>query len=72
MIRLEMKNYNIISRERSSKNINVIINMKYEFPAGEEILSSDQSRIIEQTRFTYSSLGKTFEKQIKTFEDQGI
>ena len=50
----------------------MIINMEYEFPAGEEILSSDQSRIIEQTRFTYSSLGKTFEKQIKTFEDQGI
>ena len=44
----------------------MIINMKYEFPAGEEILSSDQSRIIEQTRFTYSSLGKTFEEQIKT------
>ena len=50
----------------------MIINMKYELPAGEEILSSDQSRIIEQTRFTYSSLGKTFKKQIKTFEDQGI
>ena len=26
---------------------------------------------MEQTRFTYSLLGKAFEKQIKTIEDQG-
>ena len=26
---------------------------------------------IEQTRFTYSTLGKAFEKQIKVTEDQG-
>ena len=26
---------------------------------------------MEQTRFTYSPLGKAFEKQIKTIEDQG-
>ena len=37
---------------------------------GEEILPSDQSRIIEQARFTYSPLGKAFEKQIKTIEEQ--
>ena len=36
------------------------------------MLSSDQSRIIEQAKFTYSSLGKAFEKQIKTNEDQGL
>ena len=34
-------------------------------------MSSDQSRIIEQARFTYSPLGKAFEKQIKTIEEQG-
>ena len=45
---------------------------KYEYLAGEEILPSDQSRIIEQAKFTYSPLGKAFEKQIKTIEDQGI
>ena len=28
-------------------------------------------KIIEQAQFTYSPLGKTFEKQIKTIEDQG-
>ena len=27
--------------------------------------------LIEQARFTYSPLGKAFEKQIKTLEDQG-
>ena len=35
---------------------------KYEFLAGEEILPSDQSRVIEQAKFTYSPLGKAFEK----------
>ena len=35
------------------------------FLTGEEALSSDQSRIIEQAKFTYSPLGKAFEKQIK-------
>ena len=32
----------------------------------------DQSRITEQTKFTYSPLSKAFEKQTKTIEDQGI
>ena len=31
----------------------------------------DQSRITEQAKFTYASLGKKFEKQIKTIEEQG-
>ena len=43
---------------------------KCEYLTGEDILPSF-SRIIEQTRFTYSPLGKAFEKQIKTIEDQG-
>ena len=30
-----------------------------------------QQQIIYQTKFTYSSLGKAFDKQIKTIEDQG-
>ena len=44
---------------------------KYEVLTGEEILPSDESRIIEQAKFTYSSLSKAFEKQIKIIEDQG-
>ena len=35
------------------------------------MLPPDQSRILEQAKFTYSTLGKTFEKQIKTIEEQG-
>ena len=35
-------------------------------------MPSYQSRIIEQAKFTYSPLGKAFEKQIKTTEDQGL
>ena len=38
---------------------------KYEYLTGEEILPFDQSRIIEQAKFTYSPLGKDFEKQAK-------
>ena len=44
---------------------------KYEYLTGEEILPSNQQQIIEQASVTYSPLGKAFEKQIKTIEDQG-
>ena len=36
---------------------------KYEYLTGEEILPSNQRQIIEQGKFAYSPLGKTFEKQ---------
>ena len=39
--------------------------------SSEDILPSNQQQIIEQATFTYSPLGKAFEKQIKTIEDQG-
>ena len=45
---------------------------KYEYLKDEEILLSNQSNIIEQAKFTYSPLGKAFEKQIKTIEEEGI
>ena len=44
---------------------------KYECLTGEEILPSNQQQITEQAKFTYSPLGKSFWKQIKTIEDQG-
>ena len=44
---------------------------KYEYLTGEEILPSNRQQIIEQAKFTYSPLGKDFEKQTKTIEDQG-
>ena len=43
---------------------------KYEYLTGEEILPSNQ-KVLEKAKFTYSVLGKAFEKQIKTTEDQG-
>ena len=45
---------------------------KYEYLRGKEILLSHQRQMIEQARFTYSPLGKDFEKKnkIKTTEEQ--
>ena len=43
----------------------------YEYLTGEEILPSDQRRVIEQAKFTYSPLGKALEKQTKPIADQG-
>ena len=44
---------------------------KYEYLTGEEILPSNRKQIIEQGNFTYSSLSKAFEKQIKATQNQG-
>ena len=44
---------------------------KYEYLTDEDILHSNQKQIIEQAKFTYSPLGKAFDKQIKAIEDQG-
>ena len=43
----------------------------YEYLTGEEILPSNQRKIIEQAKFTYSPLGKAYEKQAKAIEEQG-
>ena len=70
MIRLGMKNYNMILIKAAK--ISALPSgkiHKYEYLTGEDILPSNQQQIIEQTKFTYSPLGKTFEKQIKTIED---
>ena len=72
MIRLWMKNYSMMNREAakisalSSGKIH-----KYKYFTGEDILPSNQQQILEQTKFTYSPLGKAFEKQIKKIESQG-
>ena len=39
---------------------------KYEYLTGEEILPSNEKQIIKQAKFTYSPLGKAFEKQKKS------
>ena len=40
-------------------------NHKHKHLTGEDILPSNQQQIIEQAKFSYSPLGKAFEKQIK-------
>ena len=44
---------------------------KYEYLTGENILPSTQQQIIEQAKFTYSPLGRAFDKQMKIIENQG-
>ena len=73
MIRLEMKNYNMILIEKQPKyqpyhhlkfvNMNILLVKIY--------YHLINNKIIEQTKFTYSHFRKAFEKQIKTIEGQG-
>ena len=72
-IRDEKLKYNInreaakISALSSSK---IDHQVKFEYLTGEETLPSNQQQAIQQAKFTYSPLGKAFEKQTKTTEDQ--
>ena len=59
---------------REAAKISALLSVKidkYEYLPGEGILPSNQQQIIEQAKFTYSPLGKAFEKQTKTIKDQG-
>ena len=70
-IRYEKLQYDI---NREASKISALSSgniQKYEYITGEDILPSNQQQIIEQAKFTYSPLGKAFQKQIKTIEDQG-
>ena len=61
-IRDEKLQYNV---DREAAKISALSSSKidkYEYLTDEEILPSDERRIIEQAKFTYSSLGKAFEK----------
>ena len=72
MIRLEMKNYNMILIEKLPKQVLLSSKIdKYEYLTGEEmLLPSNKKQIIEQAKFTYSPQGKAFEKQTQTIEDE--
>ena len=41
---------------------------EYEYLTGEKILSFNQSQMIEQAKYKYHFLGKTFEKQRKSLK----
>ena len=73
MIRLEIKNYNrtLIEKLQKYQLYYQAKIYKFEYLTGEEILLSNQQQIIGQVKFTYSPLGKAFEKQKKTIEYQG-
>ena len=57
--------YNIKRKAAKKKALSSRKIDKNKYLRGEEMLPSDQSRIIEQTKFTYP-FGKAFEKRIKT------
>ena len=66
MIRLETKNCNMILTEKQKTSALSSVKIgKYEYLTDEEILPSDQSRIIKQAKFAYSPSGKAFGKQTK-------
>ena len=60
-----------INREAAKISLSSSKIDKYEYLTGEEILPSNQQQITEQAKFTYSPLGKAFEKQIKKIKDHG-
>ena len=71
MIRDETLRYDIDKEATKISALSLGKIHKYEYLTCEDILPSNQQQIIERTRFTYSPLRKTFEKQIKTIEHQG-
>ena len=70
-IRDEKLQYDIITEAAKKLALSSGKIHKYEYLTCEDILPSNQQQIIEQTKFTHSPLGKAFEKQINTIEDQG-
>ena len=70
-IRDEKLQYDINRKTAKTSALSSGSIQKYEYFTGEEILPSNQQQIIEQAKLTYSPLGKAFENQIKTIEDQG-
>ena len=56
----DKKKYNTISREKQKKFGKID---KYEYHTGKEILTFDQSRMIEQAKFTDSFLEKLLENK---------
>ena len=70
-IRDEKLQYDINRESAKISALSSGIIHKYEYLTGENKLPFNQQQIMEQAKFTYSSLGKAFVKQIETIEDQG-
>ena len=70
-IRDEKLQYDIKRKAAKISALSSVKIDKNEYLTAKEILPSNQQQINEQAKFTYSPLGKAFEKQIQTIEDQG-
>ena len=67
-----MKNCNTILTEKQENISSIIWEIdKYEYLTGEEILPSDQKRVLVQAKFSYSPLGTALKEGTKTIEEQG-
>ena len=73
MIGLEMKNYNELQKRlQKAAKMSALSSVeidKYKYLTDKEVLPYAQKQLIEQAKFTYSPLGKTFRKQTKTIKD---
>ena len=76
MTRLEMESmiwyYNMMLIKKTAKTSSLSSGKidKYEYLTGEERLPSSQRQILEETKFSYSPLGKAFRKQIKSNKEK--
>ena len=61
-IRNEKLQYDVNRKAAKIPALSSGIIHKYEYLTGENVLPSNQQQTIEQTKFTYSPLGKAFEK----------
>ena len=71
MLRLEIKKNLQYYINREAVKISTLSSGKidnYEYLTGKEILPSDQRRVMEQAKITYSVLGKALEKQTNNWE----
>ena len=73
MIRLGMKNYSttLIEKQLKYQLYHLVKLISMSISLVKIYYHPNQQQIIEHTKFTYSPLGKAFENQIKTIEDQG-
>ena len=67
----ETLQYNINRKTAKISALSLDKTDKNEYLTGDEIFPSDQIQIIKQAEFICSPLGKTFERQAKTIENQG-
>ena len=75
MIKSDMKNYILLKHfNRAAAKISALSSGKidkYEYLADEKILTPQKHRTIQPTKFSFSPLGKAFEKQRNPLKSRG-